>query len=142
MPTHANSSSLGFEIPRETVERLKASYQHAREQEQFYDELASDIDRKLTAIRQLAPHLFEEQSVARPLNLDEPLGTSKTLIDAVVKAVDKSPSVLSPKGIREAVHAQGDGDLITNENYLYTAIKRAADQGRIDRTNGGYCAAL
>ena len=133
------SVDTGINIPPEVVERLKEQVKEARERERFYAHQATEIERKLQAIETLAPELFDDKSPVHVDLTNKITAPSKSLVEAVVKAVDNAKGEhLEPKEIRKMVHEQGDGSLITNENYLYTAIKRAADQGRIDRKGGSY----
>jgi hypothetical protein len=139
------TGDLGFEIPADAVKKLQDEEREARDSARRFTEIAEDRARKLDAIRQLAPHLFPPERTAMDVILDSAQklgavhgGTSTTLIDAVVKAVTESERPLGPKGIRSAVIAQGDAHLITNENYIYTAIKRATDNGRIRKEGGFY----
>ncbi len=63
---------------------------------------------------------------------------SRSLYDAIVKIVDEALVPLTPKEIRAAIAKTSDASLITSENYLYTAIKRAADKGQIIKGEHGY----
>ena len=96
------------------------------------DALAAQIaalDKKLAAAT-----LFMNEPVQATFGLIE---TGLSLNDRIEQAVKASSRPLSPKQIREAV-SQGGGVALGSENYLYTAIKRLADRGKIVKTDQGY----
>jgi hypothetical protein len=68
---------------------------------------------------------------------------SATLYDAIVKVVLAAHNTpMSPKMIRNAIAHSPDADLLSSENYLYTAIKRAVDKDLLAREGKGYVPAF
>ena len=65
-----------------------------------------------------------------------------SLYDAIEAVVGKAPRPMSPKAIRNAITHSPYAGLLTSENYLYTAIKRVADKGKIVKQGDGYVLAL
>lgn len=135
-------------ISHQSVQDLLGERSALRKEREAIDRKLTDMDRRIDAVRILAPQFFQEDRATGQFELtggsndDAPKGQSATLIEAVIKAVANSPAPLSPKAIREAVKMQGDGHLITNENYIYTAIKRAADNNHIFKIGDSYAASL
>jgi hypothetical protein len=112
----------------------------AREIEERQVELMS-ITRQLEAVEILAPHLVNssvpDQRPFPQLEAEEEQTGSSSLIEAVSKAVRESERPLAPAQIRKQIQRQGDGHLLSSQNYLYTAIKRVAEKGEIVRSRDG-----
>lgn len=112
----------------------------ARDIEERHQELIA-VTRQLEAVETLAPHLVAarppEQRPLPQLEAEDETGGSVSLIEAVAKAVRESPRPLTPAHIRRQIERQGDGRLLTSQNYLYTAIKRVVARGDIVRMRDG-----
>lgn len=99
------------------------------------------LTRQLEAVETLAPHLMASSAPEQP-NLPQmepeqkPEGSS-SLVEAVLRAVRGSNRPIVPSQIRQQIERQGDGHLLSSQNYLYTAIKRVAERGDIIRANDG-----
>lgn len=96
------------------------------------DALAAQVavlDKKLAAA-----NLFMNEPVQAAAGAGE---TGLSLNDRIEQVVRASSRPLSPKQIRDAV-SKGAGVAMGSENYLYTAIKRLADRGKITKTDQGY----
>lgn len=128
-------------ISQQTVADLLHERVRVREDINHLSEKLGEIDRQVDALKVLAPQFFDAKKHTRQLALDGVASEkSESLIDAIEKAVLNGGYAMSPKEIRAAVKTQGDGDLITNDNYIYTAIKRLADAQRIEKLGDGYVA--
>ena len=131
-------------ISHQSVQDLLGECITLRKDRDAIDRKIAELERRIDAIRILAPQFFVEDRATIQFELDggsdndPPKGQSRTLVEAVIKAVENASTPLSPKDIRKAVKAQGDGHLIANENYIYTAIKRAADNSSIAKIGDGY----
>jgi hypothetical protein len=63
---------------------------------------------------------------------------SASLSAAIQRVVSQAAGPLTPKAIRNAIVHSPDAALIGSENYIYTAIARAAAKGEIIKTGDGY----
>ncbi len=91
--------------------------------------LVKDLNRKIDAATVFLPH-----AVSDPQSMAE--GGAMTLGDWIERVVTESDVALQPKDIRLRVEAKGVE--VAGENYIYTAIKRLTDRGKILKTYAGY----
>jgi hypothetical protein len=104
------------------------------------------LERKLEAAAVLFPDLentepFELRAepaaevVPQPQTKDEAHAPGESVTEAITRVLATANRSLAPIEIRAALHKDG---LQLSENYLYTAIKRAANRGKIQRYGKKY----
>lgn len=125
-------------IPLLTVEQVTA-WEKEREavRKAIADARAKEVE--LTRKLEAAAVFMDVASVlADESKAPDLAGESRTLVDAIVRVVLASSEPMSPKMIRNAIAHSADAALMSSENYLYTAIKRAADKELIYKGERGY----
>ena len=92
--------------------------------------MVASLKRKLDA----AAVFFPPQAAAPATNTSE----DATVGDWVVKVLYETAKTMEPREIRTAIDMLGGP--LGSENYLYTAIKRLAARGLIEKRGLGYAA--
>lgn len=115
------------------------------------DELAA-AERLIEETQERAARLRRLLEAAAIFMPDEPLTPlaselvkvgepTPTISDFIERLVQEATRPLTPKDIRRELKRLHPG-LLSNDNYLYTAIKRLADKHRITKEGDGYVPGL
>jgi|GEM_PF-2553364 len=131
---HDISNLLTAEVVRKLIEEKKQYREDMQEARARYMAVGSMLD----SIRTLAPHLFHDTQRSFDNDKNTPEGEDKTLLDVIIEVLAKARRPMTPKQIRSAIVAAGQGKMIGSENYLYTALKRGADRERIVKIGRTY----
>jgi len=120
-------------LTEEDVLRWKADLNRLEGEIEAASRAAAELRRKLDAAAVFMPQAQIEPPQQAALFQD-----AITLVDVIEMAVKEAPGPLTPKAIRNAIRHGPHSALLTSENYLYTAIKRVADKGKIIKGDRGY----
>lgn len=136
----AEHLSLDIHIPQSVVDELQAEARAKRSESNRLAREAEEIERNFEAIRVLKPEMFPATvvHVLRPTAAVPSEPKKKTLGDVIVQVLEEATRPLAPSEIRRALTDKGMSDMLNSENYLYTALKRLIDHGRVVKFGDGY----